>query len=93
MSENQQTADPRDRYSAAEQRARVKLDFYRHVVTYVLVMAVLAVINLITTPGYMWFLWPAAGWGIGLIAHATNVFAFSDAALKRLTERELRRQH
>ena len=92
MTEQSEATTTRDRYSAAEARARAKLDFYRHLVTYAVVMAALATINLITTPQYFWFLWPAAGWGLGLLAHATNVFAFTDAALKRMTERELRRQ-
>lgn len=91
MPDLQQPSHP-DRYSAAQQRARVKLDFYRHLVTYVIVITALAILNFVLTPDYLWFLWPAVGWGVGLIAHATNVFAFSDAALKRLTERELRRQ-
>ncbi|HKU42676.1 MAG TPA: 2TM domain-containing protein [Polyangiales bacterium] len=79
------------RRAEAAKRAHAKLEFYRHVLTYAVVMAALAAINLITSPGYLWFLWPAVGWGIGVVAHAANVFAFSDAMLERMTERELRR--
>jgi hypothetical protein len=92
MTESSEPTNARDRYAAAQERARAKLDFYKHLATYALVIAMLAILNVITSPSYLWFLWPAAGWGIGLVAHATNVFAFSDTALKRLTERELRRQ-
>jgi hypothetical protein len=27
-----------------------------------------------TAPGYLWFLWPMFGWGIGVVFHAVNVF-------------------
>jgi hypothetical protein len=27
-----------------------------------------------TAPGYLWFLWPALGWGVGIAFHAINVY-------------------
>ena len=48
--------------------------FYTHALQYALVMAGLLVLNLITSPGYFWVIWPALGWGIGLIAHGLSVF-------------------
>ena len=74
----------------AEKRARSKLDFFKHLATYALVIGVLCAINLVTGPEYLWFLWPASGWGVGLLAHAIHVFAFPDQLLRRMTERELR---
>lgn len=50
--------------------------FYIHVVQYVLVITVLAIINLVTHPTKLWFLWPAFGWGIGILAHAAATFEF-----------------
>ena len=80
--------------SEAMQRARSKLEFFKHVVTYAVVIGILCAINLATGPTYLWFLWPAAGWGIGLLLHAVNVFVFSENVLRRMTERELgRTQH
>lgn len=78
--------------SEAEARAMAKLAVYRHLVTYVIVIGCLAAINVWTGPGYLWFLWPATGWGIGLLAHMVNVFVFSDTMLRRMTERELRHE-
>ena len=74
----------------AEKRARSKLDFFKHLVTYALVIGALCAINLVTGAEYLWFLWPAIGWGVGLLAHAINVFAFPHQLLRRMTERELR---
>lgn len=44
--------------------------FYLHLVQYLVVMAALCAINLLTTPHRLWFYWPALGWGIGILAHA-----------------------
>lgn len=48
--------------------------FYIHLVQYVVVICVLAVVNVVTRPTYFWFIWPALGWGIGLFFHAAGVF-------------------
>jgi uncharacterized membrane protein len=39
-----------------------------HAIVFVLVLALLAVINLLTGPPY-WVLFVLVGWGIGLLAH------------------------
>ena len=51
-------------------------EFYTHLVIYVVVMAVLVVINLVTSPGYIWFIWPLIGWGIGVFFHAASTFGW-----------------
>jgi len=48
--------------------------FYLHALQYVVVIGGLAAVNLISSPGYLWFQWPAFGWGIGLLAHAAGTF-------------------
>ncbi len=48
--------------------------FYSHLTSYVLVMLVLFVVNLVFTPGYIWAFWAAFGWGIGILVHGLNVF-------------------
>ena len=50
--------------------------FYIHLMQYVLVIGLLAVINLVTHPSRLWFIWPAMGWGIGILAHAAATFQF-----------------
>lgn len=49
------------------------LGFKIHFGVYLAVNLLLAVINLLTTPAHLWFFWPLAGWGIGVIAHAAAV--------------------
>jgi hypothetical protein len=48
--------------------------FIRHSITYVAVILVLLLINNLTWSGYQWWLWPAIGWGIGVIIHFLAVF-------------------
>lgn len=48
--------------------------FYMHLAQYVLVMVVLAAINLYTRPQHLWVVWPALGWGLGVLFHALRVF-------------------
>jgi len=57
-------------------RVRKIKRFYIHLMQYVLVIALLAVINLVTHPSRLWFIWPAMGWGIGILAHAAATFQF-----------------
>ncbi|MGG9998949.1 2TM domain-containing protein [Pseudovibrio ascidiaceicola] len=48
--------------------------FYMNLIQYAVVITALAVLNLLTSPGYLWFLWVAFGFGIGLVAHGLSVF-------------------
>ena len=52
--------------------------FYVHLTQYGAMMVVLLIINLLTSPGYLWVIWPALGWGIGVAAHGLNVFEVVD---------------
>ena len=48
--------------------------FYQHLITYLIVIAGLLIANLILTPDYLWSLWAALGWGIGIASHAVRTF-------------------
>ncbi|MCY4287630.1 MAG: 2TM domain-containing protein [Aestuariivita sp.] len=67
--------------------------FYAHAVQYVVIIAALLVINLVTNPSYLWFLWAAFGWGIGLMVHGLTVFEiinlFGDNWEKRQVSKRL----
>lgn len=52
-----------------ERRVKAAWTAWRtHIAVYVAVLLGLFVIDLMTGPG-LWVQWPAAGWGIGLLAH------------------------
>jgi transcriptional regulator with XRE-family HTH domain len=48
--------------------------FYLHLIQYVFVISLLALLNFVVSPTKLWFLWAAFGWGIGIMAHAVAVF-------------------
>lgn len=65
--------------------------FLFHFSTYVLVNAILIAVNLIFTPGKLWFIWPLLGWGIGLLAHGLAMtFSQKEAVRRRGRERSAR---
>lgn len=66
--------DDEARYERAKKRVEDIKGFYSHLVVYVLVNAALLVLNLLTSPGGLWFQWPLFFWGIGIVAHAASVF-------------------
>ena len=78
----------------ARRRAGAITGFYAHLLWYLSVIGLLALINLMTT-GYPWFLWPALGWGIGLFSHYMAVFGshfVKEKFFDPVVEREVRRE-
>ncbi|HEX5261991.1 MAG TPA: 2TM domain-containing protein [Phenylobacterium sp.] len=75
----------------AERRADVKLGFKVHLMAYLVVNAGLVAMNLVSSPGYFWAIWPIIGWGLGLAAHGIAVYHFGGDVRERAVEEELRR--
>jgi signal transduction histidine kinase len=78
----------------ARKRAKAEVGFYIHLMTYLGVIAFLALINLMST-GYPWFLWPAFGWGMGIFSHYMAVFGsqmLRERYFEPAIEREVRRE-
>jgi hypothetical protein len=48
--------------------------FYIHLTIFCIVISFLAIVNVMTYHHYLWFLWSASGWGIGLLMHGLRVF-------------------
>lgn len=69
--------------------------FYVHAIQYVVIMLGLLVLNLWVSPGFLWVVFPAIGWGIGVLAHGLSVFEvvnfFGADWEKRQIARRLRR--
>ncbi len=79
----------------ARRVAKNKISFVRHLITYVAVILVLALINNVTHAGRQWWLWVALFWGIGVFFNFLNAFIFKGGGLKKLeeemTQKELER--
>jgi 2TM domain len=59
---------------AARKQVQARRDFGSHLVAYVVINAFLVAVWAITGAGYFWPAWVIAGWGIGLVLHAWDVF-------------------
>ena len=85
-----------DAYQRATKRVEAKIGFYIHLVVYVGVNILLIIINLASSPEYLWFKWPLMGWGIGVLFHAMSIFVFSGSKLKgikdRMIEKEMKKE-
>ena len=46
--------------------ARRRGEFREHLISYIGVNIFLLAINLLTSPKYLWVIWPVLGWGLGL---------------------------
>lgn len=71
--------------------ATAKVEFRIHLFVYLAVNTLLLVIDLTTSPEYLWFYWPLGGWGIGLVIQAIRTYGWAGGpGLKeRMIEREM----
>lgn len=61
----------RDPQGGEEEVARRRLKGFRvHLLGYFVVAVLLVAVNLLLTPGTVWFVWPIVGWGGVLAIHA-----------------------
>lgn len=63
-----------ERYREARRRAGELRAFYTHLLVYVIVNLGLLAID-VAAGDEWWFFWPAASWGIGVLAHGFAVSA------------------
>ena len=59
---------------AAFRHVRKIRGFYGHLAKYVIVISGLVIFNFIKSPNHIWVIWPALGWGLGLMFHGMRVF-------------------
>jgi hypothetical protein len=82
--------DEQGRLERAKKRVAEIKEFYQHLTVYLVVMAALAIINVVTSPGYLWFFWALLGWGIAVVLHGFSVFGgFWGAEWEERKTREL----
>ena len=62
-------------YRRERRRVRFLFRFYRHVVRYLAIVGLLAIIDWLTGGGW-WVQWVALIWGAVLLLHFLNTFAF-----------------
>ncbi len=65
-----------DRYLKAQKRVEDLKGFYGNLTSYLVVNTGLMILNLITSPDRLWFIYPLLGWGIGVVLHGMSVFNY-----------------
>ena len=62
----------------AERRVDIKIKSYRNLKAYVIVNAVLAIINWLCTPEFWWVMFPVFFWGIGVLVDFLKAYILVD---------------
>ncbi|HEY9594853.1 MAG TPA: 2TM domain-containing protein [Spirochaetia bacterium] len=87
-------SDQNERLALARKIAERKVGFIRHGITYLVVIAALCLINNLTWGGYQWWLWPALGWGIGVVSHFLSAYLYQSGRLvDDLAKKELEKMN
>jgi len=79
-----------ERYFQAKKRVEEIKGFYGNLIAYIAVNIGLMVINLLTSPEYLWFFWPMLGWGIGVLFHGMKVFNYMPFLGKEWEEKKIK---
>ena len=64
--------------------------FYGNLTSFIIVNIILIIINLWTSPQYLWFFWPLLWWGVGVVFHGLNVFEVFPVLGKDWEERKIK---
>lgn len=77
----------------ARKRASAKLGWYIHLSVYLLVNSGLVLINWLGMSHRPWSVYPALGWGLGVVLHGVSVFVLGTGSglRERMIQRERER--
>lgn len=89
--ENKDMETRESKYLRAKERVGELKKFYGNLTAYIFVISLLAIINYLTNEWrYIWFLWAAFGWGIGLFFHAFRTFGWNPFFSRDWEDRKIR---
>ena len=77
------------RYEKAKERVELIKGFYGNLTSYCIVIPVLAFINYRTT-SFVWVIFPAIGWGIGLLGHGLRAYGLNPLFGKGWEEKKIK---
>jgi hypothetical protein len=77
------------KYRKAKERVGEIKSFYSHVIVYIIVLSLLVLLNYKTTD-FPWVVFPALGWGIGLLGHGLGTFGHNLVLGKNWEERKIK---
>lgn len=68
------TNNTQDRYKRARAKVEKMRSFYRHATIYGLFCIFFIWLNIQGGSGFPWAIFPIAGWGLGVLGHASEAF-------------------
>lgn len=77
------------RYYDAQKKVKEIRGFYEHLTVYILCNPIVIVVNLMTSPGYLWCLWCVMGWGFAIIMHGLKICNLPTFFNKNWEERKI----
>ena len=85
-----------ERHYQAQKKVKEIKEFYQHLTVYVLCNPIVIVVNLMTSPGYLYFWYSLLGWGVAVILHGLKVFdrftffdkSWEEQKIKEIIEKE-----
>ena len=77
-------------YEKAKKKVEKLKSFYTHLFIYIAVNIGLFLIDIISSPGALWFYWPLIGWGIGVAIHGLNVLGIEKLLGKNWEEKKIK---
>ena len=80
-------------YYNAKKRVEEIKRFYSNLISYCIVIPILAYVDYQTNSGFHWFWFPMLGWGIGLTLHAFRVFGYGKSWEERKIQQIMDKEH
>ncbi|WP_421654797.1 2TM domain-containing protein [Leptothermofonsia sp. ETS-13] len=65
----------------------LRKSFKAHLIPYLAVNTFLILINLTTSPGYLWAVYPILGWGLGLFFHGWGAYHTEGPAYEKMFQK------
>ncbi len=66
-----------ERYYRAQKRVEEIKKFYQHLTVYLLCNPIVIVVNIMTSPGFLYFWFSLLGWGIPIVLHGLKAFDYA----------------
>jgi len=79
-----------ERYYQAQKKVKEIKDFYAHLTVYALCNPIVIAVNLMTCPGFLYFIFCLLGWGMAVALHGLKAFGFAPFFDKEWEERKIK---
>jgi len=79
-----------ERYYQAQKRVKEIRKFYEHLTVYLLCNPIVIVVNLMTSPGFLYFIFCLLGWGMAIVLHGLKAFDYAPFFNKKWEEQKIK---